>query len=85
MYYKPFICFFPASKGWIKQTYKKVMHTRNHITANDWVYKKVFITISPCINCWMEMFYVLSVYNVINKRIIKFLCNILFSANALYN
>ena len=43
MYYKPFICFFPASKGHTKHvTYKKVMHTRNHITANDWVYKKSF-------------------------------------------
>ena len=29
-----------ASKGWIKQTYRKIMHThstQNHITANDLV------------------------------------------------
>jgi len=23
-----------ASKGWIKQTYRKIMHTQNHITGN---------------------------------------------------
>jgi len=47
-----------ASKGWIKQTYRKIMHTQNtqnHITGNDLVQieKRVFITISPCINCWI--------------------------------
>jgi len=26
-----------ASKGWIKQTYRKIMHTQNHITGNDLV------------------------------------------------
>jgi len=26
-----------ASKGWIKETYKKIMHTQNHITANNLV------------------------------------------------
>jgi len=24
-----------ASKGWIKQTHRKIMHAENHITAND--------------------------------------------------
>ena len=47
-----------ASKGWIKQTYRKIMHTQNtqnHITGNDLVQieKRVFMTISPCINCWI--------------------------------
>jgi len=26
-----------ASKGWIKQTYRKITHTQNHITGNDLV------------------------------------------------
>ena len=26
-----------ALKGYIKQTYRKIMHTQNHITANDLV------------------------------------------------
>ena len=26
-----------ASKGWIKQTYRKIMHTQNHIAGNDLV------------------------------------------------
>ena len=26
-----------ASKGWIKETYRKIMHTQNHITGNDLV------------------------------------------------
>jgi len=26
-----------ASTGWIKQTYRKIMHTQNHITAHDLV------------------------------------------------
>ena len=50
-----------ASKGWIKQTYRKIMHTQNtqytqnHITGNDLVQKNkgVFITINPCISCWI--------------------------------
>ena len=28
-------CILAASKGWIKQTYRKIMHTQNHITGND--------------------------------------------------
>jgi len=26
-----------ASKGWIKQTYRKILHTQSHITGNDLV------------------------------------------------
>jgi len=26
-----------ASTGWIKQTYRKIMHTQNHITEHDLV------------------------------------------------
>jgi len=32
-----------ASKGWIKQTYRKIMHTQNHITGNDLVHHETII------------------------------------------
>jgi len=35
--HKPFIGFWQPPKGWIKQTYRKIMHTQSHITGNDLV------------------------------------------------
>jgi len=36
-----------ASKGWIKQTYRKIMHTQNHITGNDLVHHETIIGLFP--------------------------------------